>query len=549
MYAVNTPTPSQSASLLVFLAMKRVLLVAGSSAAFENMNGEYLITPTPKAPAGTFSTKWSEYPGGVESFDVYAGPITTRYSQVWWHPLPEVRLPDALVARFAGKAMAIVGYEVDQVRRTSNTSAGDVSVPISCSYNHHHDAYFTGAGSAMQKVRYDPADPSVGPMERRDPDFLWKPVEHTPSPNGLPTSAHLAAGNGGEYRKSYHGFAAPVAYVIESPVSYHVSPMQIDTWNRDAMNVSAAAPKFAAGPLPRTSLAPTGPDAVYSGLLECPMTDRVQKIVKGGDSFNSTFTPTLFQCAGNVTRCATTIASAEACFAAAARVDGIGKAAVVTSQGASDATASGCTISFNGTAVHAFFNTKETAQCCGAGVASLAGEAQSLVGFGLTVTNTTAQLTLTGPPDVWFGVGLFATTMDDLPYAIIVDGAGAVSERRMGNHAAGTLLPPTISVVSNAVSAGKRTVVLSRPAQGASSQYASFSMQDLEIPFINALGSTSELSVHLNKTAAAITLWPNPAASVCLCETPAAAFGQAIGDIKVSSRVCARARTVSKITF
>ena len=49
-----------------------------STHGFSNMNGEYIITPTPNPTPGTFSTKWSEYNntvGGVESFDVYMGPI------------------------------------------------------------------------------------------------------------------------------------------------------------------------------------------------------------------------------------------------------------------------------------------------------------------------------------------------------------------------------------------------------------------------------------------------------------------------------------------
>lgn len=70
-------------------------------------------------------------------------------------------------------------------------------------------------------------DSNVPPMQRADPHFVWKPVEHTPSPSGLPTNIHLAAGNGGEYRKSYHGLAYPIAYVVASPQSVHVLPMQI----------------------------------------------------------------------------------------------------------------------------------------------------------------------------------------------------------------------------------------------------------------------------------------------------------------------------------
>ena len=39
--------------------------------------------------------------------------------------------------RFDGKGMAVVGFEIDQVRRTDS---GDVSVPISVAYNHHFES-------------------------------------------------------------------------------------------------------------------------------------------------------------------------------------------------------------------------------------------------------------------------------------------------------------------------------------------------------------------------------------------------------------------------
>lgn len=102
-----------------------------------NMNGEYVISPTtgPKQP-GTFNTKWSEYKneqGGVEFFDVYMGPITHLYGQVWWKALPENPLPAELVQRFEGKGMAVVGYEVDQVRKGAGPNGEDVSVPINVS--------------------------------------------------------------------------------------------------------------------------------------------------------------------------------------------------------------------------------------------------------------------------------------------------------------------------------------------------------------------------------------------------------------------------------
>ena len=103
--------------------------------------------------------------------------------------------------------------------------------------------------------------------------------------------------------------------------------MQIDTWNRAKMNISYPN-KFVPGPLPKHSLSPRGLDALYSGLLECPITDKVVKTIPGvlpagtqtgpafqpgcfclswcadlgcpgsagGSGFNSTFATEIFQC-------------------------------------------------------------------------------------------------------------------------------------------------------------------------------------------------------------------------------------------------------------
>jgi hypothetical protein len=89
--------------------------------------------------------------------------------------------------------------------------------------------------------------------------------------------------NGGEYRKSFHGFPPGTAVLIDSPDSFVATPMQIDTWNRAAMPMwnQTYAPPFKPGPAPRNSLAPReGPDAIYSGLLECPLTTRVRKVIQ-----------------------------------------------------------------------------------------------------------------------------------------------------------------------------------------------------------------------------------------------------------------------------
>ena len=94
-----------------------------------NMNGEYLLAQTPNGK-GNWSTSFKDYPGGVESFEFYAGPVKSTYGEVFWTSLPEAKLPDDIVQRFKGKGMAVVGFEVDQVRKGAGPNGEDVSLPI-----------------------------------------------------------------------------------------------------------------------------------------------------------------------------------------------------------------------------------------------------------------------------------------------------------------------------------------------------------------------------------------------------------------------------------
>ena len=74
---------------------------------------------------------------------------------------------------------------------------------------------------------------------------------------------------------------------MDSPSELQVTAMQIDTWNRDEMNISGPLPpKFVPGPLPKASQAPVE-NPLYSGLLECPMTTRITRQVDGTSSLQS----------------------------------------------------------------------------------------------------------------------------------------------------------------------------------------------------------------------------------------------------------------------
>ena len=83
----------------------------------DNMNGEYVFSSTPGGTPGLFPKRFADYPGGAEYFEVYSPPMTTHYSQVWWSPLAPSPFPVDIVAKYAGKSMVIIGWEIDQVQK------------------------------------------------------------------------------------------------------------------------------------------------------------------------------------------------------------------------------------------------------------------------------------------------------------------------------------------------------------------------------------------------------------------------------------------------
>ena len=200
----------------------------------ENMNGIYPFSTTPDAPGppGKMPKHFSDYPGGVEAFDVYSPPMSTLYSQVWWRALAPTSLPDDIIARYNGSGMAIVGYEIDQVRRTPE---GDVSVPISATYNHHYVAHMVGAGARFREVHLTgPDDPLAAEVRRQSGHgkiqydqrhYLVEELRARPSGGGRgsgrrPVHQMFSSGNGGEYRKTFHGFAPGYALVVDSPTAF-----------------------------------------------------------------------------------------------------------------------------------------------------------------------------------------------------------------------------------------------------------------------------------------------------------------------------------------
>lgn len=309
--------------------------------------------------------------------------------------------------------------------------------------------------------------------------------------------------------------------------------MQIDTWNRDEMNISGPLPpKFVPGPLPRASQAPDG--AKYSGLLECPMTTRLTKVVNGAYLLE------------NGGACEEPILTFQECFHAAAVTLGTGGQTFVNETGSDAARPRGCTVTVNSTAplqINVFFNKLTTSTMnCASGAAILTGATSDLVDVSVTLNpaNDLVSITLTGPADAWYGVGFGGQAMEDQPWTIIVDGMGAVTERKIGapapsSHVAGTQLAPSVKVVSSTTSGNLRTVVITRPVKGAGADYYSFnaSATNPTIPFIAAIGTGPTLAYHKNKAPLHLTLLPAgaSAAGACVCPQKPAAFGQATGEL------------------
>ena len=187
-------------SLLVGLAVSDLEATSAS-----NMNGIYTLSATPKQDLSKFPREYKDYPGGAAFFDVYSPQITSLYSQVFWKGLEPVPIPTLVRKAFDGKVMAIIGFEVDQVR--IDDSGKEVSVPINVAYNHHFETRMAGKKSSFVRFRRGMSRAKEGhglPIH----DFVL--VDHLNGTNKYPTGQSFGPANGGEFRK--------VSYRIYEPV-------------------------------------------------------------------------------------------------------------------------------------------------------------------------------------------------------------------------------------------------------------------------------------------------------------------------------------------
>jgi len=482
----------------------------------ENMNGDYKISnPNPHAGA-QFDSHYSKF-SDVEYFDVYSPPIRSRYGDVYWRMMSPVHLDQQLVDRFNGKTMAVVGYEVDQV--VVSEGQPDKSVPITHAYNHHYIGYLSTSTSELVRSNVEEGTPAMDSGTNHGHHAFYHTVMREdfddPTPDSeVPTSQFISEGNGGEFRKSYHGYPKGFAQLVESPTTFHIQPMQIDTKNRHYNGTD-----FKPDLLPAASLAP--PDAPYSGLLECPCTDRIEKKVE------QTYATKTFG------SCIKTVVNASQCFEAAEQVvnAGVGKHGHIDRNATVSSTSlpkhCSMVVYKNGTTV-AFFNEGDSKAECGGGQefeGSYTAEAAlttSNVNLDSRVSGGLATLTLTGPPDKWFALSLGSPHFDmaDKPYTIVVDGKGNVQERKLGDHDPGQVLAASLRVLSNSVVDGQRRVVVSRPFKGHTVDHFTFDPSTSTIPVLAASGNGPNFAYHGAKQRTGGRLQLSGVDSpTCLCDT------------------------------
>jgi hypothetical protein len=263
---------------LIGAAVAAASMAAPGEAA--NMNGKYVVN-TGSGVASNFNDDYASK--GHEYFDVWAPELATEYAQVFWTSQGTLPLPDDVVKRFAGKVIAITGYEQDQVMVTPTGQPGvnpelDVSVPINWAYNHHYMVWMSGSDAEFVEVPSDGSRDAVAHGAKTKTVTRSKTGKNT-GPNGAPTASMFSEGNGsfvtcrkgggggrsaiarrcfdrtpgacimlscsfaqlkrtpatlpsaaltgGESRKSFHGYPTGYAQLVESPSSWTITPMQV----------------------------------------------------------------------------------------------------------------------------------------------------------------------------------------------------------------------------------------------------------------------------------------------------------------------------------
>jgi len=178
-----------------------------------------------------------------------------------------VALPADIISKYANATMAVVGFEVDVLRKNEKTGKEE-SIPAYQSYNHHYGVMLHSTAAHMKlDAEGHATGPDMGHGKMLEFE-VRKDVEAPPA--GARLAQSFVHGNGQEHRQMFHGASPGYAQPLWSPGTFVVTPMQISTND-------GTGRKGAGGILPKAKQNGVDPEAKYSPLLECPCTDRVTK--------------------------------------------------------------------------------------------------------------------------------------------------------------------------------------------------------------------------------------------------------------------------------
>ena len=261
--------------------------------------------------------------------------------------------------------------------------------------------------------------------------------------------------------------------------------------------------------------------------MECPCTTRVKKLFTGHTPLNHGVCPTQ-----NLIRTATE------CYAASSIVyNGQGFNILSNTTVNDKKEVQGCYVLATPKGYNVVYNTynqTNTNITCGdptgrpvhsTGSESITlgsaffGPGSSVVHVDLDLDTKLGNVTVTmsGPSSVWFAVGFDAKAMKDAPYTIEITPTSII-ERRLANHAAGTVLQNTaLYMKSNTVTNGIRTVVLTRPLIGKSKEEYTFDPTVPSLDLIAAIGPSATFGYHGNTRGAGTIMLVEMGAPVCLC--------------------------------
>jgi len=360
----------------------------------------------------------------------------------------------------------------------------------------------------------------------------------------LSSTGGMPMGNGAEARKTFHFFPPGFGAQVKSPTNCNLGPMFIDTknrWTADTWGGTGGSnPAYnpmrptGHGPMPKNANVPS--TEMYSGMMECPCSDRYTS----RRLFSEASTLQAGLCVDPKTKKPALQANASSCFEAAVS---LGMTPAKQNLTVNTMTApKGCFATAVAGGFEISFNTAESKAACGAkngtktrvvgSVDAVAPPGGDGVAFDLSIDSAADLVTLTivGPATKWFGIGFGLQTMDGVCVgacppvvgvnAIIFDSTGTTFEQKLGMHAVGTkIAAPIHKVISNKVAAGMRTVTITRPMKGANS-VNSFVDNMGKSDYITAVGPaawTGDAQGYHRYKSSGTVYFADVSAPTCLC--------------------------------